>query len=89
MGNVCVKVFVNETEAFSYGACGLPTSTPKAAEADTLPFASESGGPADEVAGIDLKGLDPATIMLIMKLVELGLELLAKWLANRKKRKAA
>ena len=89
---VCVKVYVNHDKVcdYSQGECpvsvnGAPAAAGSMSDPGTLPFA----GPPDEVDGIDVKGLDPATIALIMQLIEMGMKLLAQWLANRKKRKAA
>lgn len=56
---------------------------------DVLPFAAAA---PDDGAGLppgadpaDPKGLDPATLALLLALGKIGLELLAKWLERRRK----
>lgn len=80
---VSVKVFIDDEEMFAYGA---------AAEPATIPFATKAAGPGDTTDPVEeakLAGIDPATLALLLELGRLGLQLLLKWIENRKARRRA
>lgn len=51
------------------------------------PEQSPAMPPQEVPEWVDPKKLDPATLGLILELVKMGFELLAKWLAKRRERK--
>ena len=60
---------------------------------DVLPFAAVAGGepPADLPPGVDpesVKGIDPATLALLLALGAEALKLFLKWLEKRRAKKA-
>lgn len=79
---VSVKVYIDDEERFAYGA----------AEPATVPFADKvdtKAGETDPVEEAKLAGIDPATLALLLELGRLGLQLLLKWIENRKARRRA
>lgn len=80
---VSVKVYIDDEERFAYGAAE-PATVPFADKVDT-----KAGGATDPVEEAKLAGIDPATLALLLELGRLGLQLLMKWLENRKARRRA